>query len=419
MVDVCTSPLLGVTPSSFRNSLIRARAPWYLSDWTGACNYRVIPATTLIIFLQTTHLIETTHQYGVTEILVSSFMAAFIFSVFGAQPLTIPGKPSQITDIIQKQPNPPNYLRFVGWVYFWAAIGVQVITRQFSDTLLMLVIPFLFQALSKTDYLHQLVRLFFPDYGMPISLICCFWHGILWGHCGIAHPATLPVGSAFQAANRRELLVGHRIPFDIVLWVLFFFYHNVLPPGFYYGLFLFGIITFIVALIGVPAPNGLIPQAPIRMSSLVVMGHPSKESDGEGQTCNDIRDLSLVPIGVVEQRVSNLAQGDWYTGALSKERHHPQIALPSPRQVPTPFNEPLRKVCKSRLVLFVAIQLVGFGATFAITQTIATIGFPVVVLLLVLLRTLVILSWCFVRPLINAMMAFADTGICWRFTVTC
>ncbi|KAF8429313.1 hypothetical protein L210DRAFT_3734914 [Boletus edulis BED1] len=176
----------------------------------------------------------------------------------------------------------------------------------------------------------------------------------------------------------------HRIPFDIVLWVLFFFYHNVLgsqfplrkPPGFYYDLFLFGIITFIVALIGVPVPNGLIPQAPIRMSSLVVMGHPSKESDGEGQTCNDIRDLSLVPIGVVEQRVSNLAQVltvlFWYTVALSKERHHPQIALPSPRQVPTPFNEPLRKVCKSRLVLFVAIQLVGFGATFAITQTIGT-----------------------------------------------
>ena len=36
-------------------------------------------------------LIETTQQYGVTEVLISSFMAAFIFSVFGAQPLTIAG----------------------------------------------------------------------------------------------------------------------------------------------------------------------------------------------------------------------------------------------------------------------------------------------------------------------------------------
>jgi MFS superfamily sulfate permease-like transporter len=36
-------------------------------------------------------LMETTQQYGVAEVLLSSFMAAFIFSVFGAQPLCIAG----------------------------------------------------------------------------------------------------------------------------------------------------------------------------------------------------------------------------------------------------------------------------------------------------------------------------------------
>jgi hypothetical protein len=36
-------------------------------------------------------LIETTQQYGVAEVLISSFMAAFVFSMFGAQPLTIAG----------------------------------------------------------------------------------------------------------------------------------------------------------------------------------------------------------------------------------------------------------------------------------------------------------------------------------------
>lgn len=35
-------------------------------------------------------------------------------------------------------------------------------------------------------------------------------------------------------------------------------------------------------------------------------------------------------------------------------------------------HEPLRKVRKSRILLFVMVQLVGFGATFAITQTIGT-----------------------------------------------
>jgi boron transporter len=39
-----------------------------------------------------------------------------------------------------------------------------------------------------------------------------------------------------------------------------------------------------------------------------------------------------------------------------------------------PKSEPLRRVRPSRLALFVAIELVGFGATFAITQTIGRFG---------------------------------------------
>lgn len=36
----------------------------------------------------------------------------------------------------------------------------------------------------------------------------------------------------------------------------------------------------------------------------------------------------------------------------------------------TPADEPLRRVRKSRILLFIAVQLIGFGATMAITQTI-------------------------------------------------
>lgn len=36
----------------------------------------------------------------------------------------------------------------------------------------------------------------------------------------------------------------------------------------------------------------------------------------------------------------------------------------------TPRNEPLHNVRKSRIWLFIAVQLIGFGGTFAITQTI-------------------------------------------------
>ncbi len=41
----------------------------------------------------------------------------------------------------------------------------------------------------------------------------------------------------------------------------------------------------------------------------------------------------------------------------------------------TSQNDPLRKVRKSRILMFVAIQLGGFGATFAITQTIGKLWY--------------------------------------------
>ena len=56
----------------------------------------------------------------------------------------------------------------------------------------------------------------------------------------------------------------------------------------------------------------------------------------------------------------------------------------------TPPSSPLRKVRKSRILLFVGLQLLGFGIAFGITQTTAAIGFPVVILLLVPLRSVIV-----------------------------
>jgi boron transporter len=118
------------------------------------------------------------------------------------------------------------------------------------------------------------------------------------------------------------------------------------PPGFHWDFFLLGVTTFIAGLIGVPAPNGLIPQAPIHTTSLVVMSPSSKKVDVENaiSASTSVQPSSVelsarekesrpqtqrtsifedtqpppdpvhaptfeVPIAVVEQRVSNLAQG--------------------------------------------------------------------------------------------------------------
>lgn len=124
------------------------------------------------------------------------------------------------------------------------------------------------------------------------------------------------------------------------------------PPGFHYDFFILGVTTFLAGLLGIPAPNGLIPQAPIHTTSLLVMqpanprkndietqarsrsshdktygpGHdvgpvrsrhshvprfqeelepdPTLARDGEGEARQH-----EIPVAVVEQRVSNLSQG--------------------------------------------------------------------------------------------------------------
>jgi hypothetical protein len=104
------------------------------------------------------------------------------------------------------------------------------------------------------------------------------------------------------------------------------------PPGFHYDFFLLGVTTFIAGLIGLPAPNGLIPQAPIHTKSLIVTStcqsqnasrSPVHSSNGNSSLPTEDstsihRDFDPflpasytheVPVAVVEQRVSNLAQG--------------------------------------------------------------------------------------------------------------
>jgi len=120
------------------------------------------------------------------------------------------------------------------------------------------------------------------------------------------------------------------------------------PPGFHYDFFLLGITTFIAGLLGLPAPNGLIPQAPIHTTSLLVYGKsPRMEKDEEDRNSTGSRTRSSsqnsrnedavrlsashgideIPVAVVEQRVSNLAQGSLCLVLLSGPFLHHVLAL--------------------------------------------------------------------------------------------
>ena len=69
------------------------------------------------------------------------------------------------------------------------------------------------------------------------------------------------------------------------------------------------------------------------------------------------------------------------------------LFLARDRRLTSPGN-PLARLERRRAVwAFVALQLFGFGATFAITQTIAAIGFPVIILALIPVRTFLMPRW--------------------------
>lgn len=178
---------------------------------------------------------------------------------------------------------------------------------------------------STLHYFKAPVRKIFVDYGVPMAVI--FFTGFVHfgGWLDNVDLARLPTTRAFQpTSSSEEVGRGHgwfihfwpnkhisvgdmflAVPFAVLLTFLFYFDHNVSslmcqlkdfplkkPASFHWDFMLLGLTTGIAGLIGIPAPNGLIPQAPLHTASLVV------EDFSTGR-----------PVSVVEQRFTNTAQG--------------------------------------------------------------------------------------------------------------
>ena len=187
------------------------------------------------------------------------------------------------------------------------------------------------------------------------------------------------------------------------------------PAGFHWDIFLLGATTGVAGILGLPFPNGLIPQAPFHTESLCVT-KSVKQLDDKGEHKGG---HTLERTHVVEQRVSNLAQGlltlGTMTGPLLVVLHliphgvlaglffvmgiqaleangiTAKILFLARDEALTPPAAELRSVRRRSAVwIFVAIELIGFAATFAITQTVAAVGFPVFIFALIPVRALVL-----------------------------
>lgn len=235
---------------------IKRRTPYYLSDWTDAWDYRVVPATVYMYFANILPALafsldmftKTKMSFGVNEVLLSSVLGAVVFAVFAAQPLVIVGVTGPITvfsytvyDIMV--PRGTNYFSFMAWIGLWSLVmhwvlaitnscnalkyvtrfscdtfgfyvafiylqkGIQVLTRQWSTgdasaylsimiALLVLGVAYIGGIIGNSNLFHRVIRKFIEDYATPLTVI--FFTGFVHiGKMRSIELQKLPVSKAF------------------------------------------------------------------------------------------------------------------------------------------------------------------------------------------------------------------------------
>ncbi|SCV03076.1 LANO_0G01992g1_1 [Lachancea nothofagi CBS 11611] len=340
--------------------------------------------------------------------------------------------------------------------------GIQILSRQFNYegteditagyanvvvALLMTIFGLSAKMAVRTPFFNQKIRIFISDYSTALSVV--FWSGFthFGGYLNDVNFQKLPITESFHPTSdlrdRATWLAYEKIPtkdifialpFGIILTILFYFDHNVSSlmaqrsqyklakaSTFHYDFALLGVTTGVSGVLGIPAPNGLIPQAPLHTETLLV-----HDENGNVIRCVEQRFTNtaqglltlvmmsrplLVCLGEIPQAVlSGLFFIMGLNGLLTNaivERICYMITEPSKRDPTLHLNEiPLRK-----FLLFLALSLAGFAAEFAITNTVGAIGFPLVLLLTV------IVSLFFPRWFSSDQLSILDADVAEEYTL--
>ena len=307
------------------------------------------------------------------------------------------------------------------------------------------------EIMGSTIYFRPWTRKVLTDFAYPIATI--FWTGFshIPGRIKATDLLRVPHTRAFYPTVDRSWLVDFwnlpvkwvfvALPMGILLTILFYYDHNVSslgapaknfplrkPAGFHWDFFLLGCTCFIGGIIGIPLPNGLVPQAPVHTDSMTDYHDRlvnSKEQDTNTEDDHAIEgewvyhNKKLVDATyVAEQRISHfvmaLAFVGFMTGPLLVVLHTmPRALLAGVFFVVgwggIPGNgmtqnllycmrenkfvdpgEPRNLLKKSRICYYVFWQALGVVISVAISQTIAAIGFPVIIVALIPLRWIIL-----------------------------
>jgi hypothetical protein len=250
------------------------------------------------------------------------------------------------------------------------------------------------------------------------------------------------------------------LPTGILLTLLFYYDHNVSsltaqaknfplkkPAGFHWDFFLLGCTSFAAGIIGIPLPNGLIPQAPVHTDALTeyrdVLSVSREKYDDEKDSDPTVHNHKVVRAERVhEQRISHflmcLGLVGCMTGPLLTVLHTMPRALFAGVFFVVGFSgipgfnitqnllycmterqfidagDPRLTLTKSRIFYYTMFQVVGVAISVAISQTIGAIGFPVIIVSLIPLR------WCILPRIftehellvLDAPTADSDTVLC-------
>jgi hypothetical protein len=301
------------------------------------------------------------------------------------------------------------------------------------------------ELMGSTIMFRPYIRKLLSDYAYPIATI--FWTGFshIPGRIKDTDLLRVPHTRAFYPTTDRSWLVDFwnlevkwvfvALPMGILLTLLFYYDHNVSslgaqakqypltkPAGFHWDFFLLGCTCFIGGIIGIPLPNGLVPQAPVHTDSLTEYKDrlvTSKEIEDKPDA-PELRNNKKVIVAdnVAEQRVSHflMALGliGTMTGPLLVVLHTMPRALfcgvffvvgwgsiegngivdnalfiCREKRFVSP-QEPRLTLKKSRIALYIMFQLLGVGFSVAISQTIGALGFPVIIVSLIPLRWVIL-----------------------------
>lgn len=334
---------------------------------------------------------------------------------------------------------------FINFVYFQK--GVQILSKQFTESgrasgfcsvmIALLMVFFGVGSVVFGSHLHYFrgwVRKGFVDYGVPLAVI--FFTGFIHfgGYLSGTDLAKLPVTHTYAPTKSGEarphgwfihfwppyITVGDiflAIPFAILLSFLFYFDHNVSslmcqlkdfplkkPSSFHWDFTLLGITTLVAGLIGIPPPNGLIPQAPLHTASLVVQDHKTGKNISvvEQRVTNTLQGIMtfvmmtppfLVILGLIPQGIlSGLffimgitgIHGNPITNKLRFICMDPYYIRNNP-ECPQYFRDLDKLPHKKWFFVYLILQLIAFGCEFGITMTKGAVGFPGVLMLFAVL----------------------------------